>query len=69
MMTYTNDHRHSFHTTTERKKDVDNSSSITEHEETISHHTDWKNFRVLWGDNNVYCLLIHESLIIRAHEP
>ena len=68
-MTNTNDVRQSFHTTTERKKDVDTSSSIAEHEETTGHHMDWRNFRIVWRDNNVYRLLIKESLIIKAHEP
>ena len=53
----------------ERTKNGDSSSSIAEHEESTGHHMDWKNFRVLWRDNNVYRLLIKESLVIRAHEP
>ena len=68
-VTNTNDDRQSFHTTTERKKDIDTSSSIAEHEETTGHHMDWRNFRIVWRDNNVYRLLIKESLIIKAHEP
>ena len=68
-VTNTNDVRQSFHTTTERKKDIDTSSSIAEHEETTGHHMDWLNLRIVWRDNNVYRLLIEESLIIKAHEP
>ena len=30
---------------------------------------DWKNFRIVWRDSNVYHLLIKESLVIRAYEP
>ena len=69
MVTNTNDVRQSFRATTEPKKDVDNSSSIAEHEKTTGHHMDWKSFRIVSRDNNVYRLLIKESLIIRAHEP
>ena len=69
MVTNTNDVRQSFRATTERKKDVDNSSSIAEHEETTGHHMDWKSFRIVSRDNNVYRLLIKDSLTIRAHEP
>ena len=70
-VTNTNDDRQSDHTTKtkERTKNVDNSSSIAEHEESTGHHMDSKNFRVVWRDSNVYCLLIKESLIIKAHEP
>ena len=57
-VTNTNDVRQSFHTTTERKKDIDTSSSIAEHEETTSHHMNWNNFRIVWRSNNVYRLLI-----------
>ena len=53
----------------DRTKEVDTSSLIAEHEETTGHHMDWKNFRIIWRDNNVYHLLIKESLIVRAHEP
>ena len=53
----------------ERKKDVDNFSSIAEHEGTTGHNMDWNSFRIVWRDNNVYRLLIKESLIIKAHEP
>ena len=38
-------------------------------EESTGHQMDWKNFRVVWRDSNVYRLLIKESLVIRAHEP
>jgi hypothetical protein len=55
-------------TTSERKKGVGTSASFAEHEETTGHHMDWKNFRIVWRDNNVYRLLIKESLIIGAHE-
>ena len=70
-VTNTNDDRQSDHTTKtkERTKNVDNSSSIAEHEETTGHHMDWRNCRIVWRDNNVCRLLIKESLIIRAHEP
>ena len=68
-VTNKNDDRQSIHTTAVRKKNVDTTSSIAEHEETTGHHMDWQNFRVVWRDNNVYCLLIEESLVIRAHEP
>ena len=69
--TNTNDDRQSDHTTKtkERTKNVDSSSSIAEHEESTGHQMDWKNFRVVWRDSNVYRLLIKESLVIRAHEP
>ena len=30
---------------------------------------DWNSFRIVWRDNNVYRLLIKESLIIRVYEP
>ena len=70
-VTNTNGDRQSDHTTKtkERTKNVDNSSSIAEHEESTDHQMDWKNFRVLLRDSNVYRLLMEESLVIRAHEP
>ena len=70
-VTNTNDDRQSDHTTKtkEQTKNVDNSSSIAEHEESTGHRMDWKNFRVVWRDSNVYRLLIKESLVIKAHEP
>ena len=70
-VTSTNDDRQSDHTakTKERTKNVDSSSSIVEHEGSTGHQMDWKNFRVVWRDSNVYRFLIKESLVIRAHEP
>ena len=68
-VTNKNDDRQSICTTAERKKKVDTSSSIAEHEETTGRHMDWQNFRIVWRDNKVYRLLIKDSLIIRAHEP
>jgi hypothetical protein len=70
-VTNTNDDRQSDHMTKtkERTKNGDNSSSIAEHEESTGHQMDWKNFRIVWRDSNVYRLLIKEALVIRAHEP
>ena len=70
-VTNTNDDRQNDHTTKtkERTKNVDNCSSIAEYEESTGHQMDWKNFRVVWRDRNVYRLLIKESWVIRAHEP
>ena len=61
-----NDDRQSDHTTKtrQRTKNVDNSSSISEYEESTGHQMDWENFRIVWRDSNVYRLLIKESLVI-----
>ena len=70
-VTNTNDVRQSDHRTKarERTKNAANSWSVAEHEESTGHRMDWKIFRALWRDNNVYRLLIKESLVIRAYEP
>jgi desulfoferrodoxin (superoxide reductase-like protein) len=44
-------------------------SSLAQHEKDTGHHINWVDFRVVWGDNHPYRLLIEESPLVQAHQP
>jgi hypothetical protein len=52
---------------TDDKKAVD--STLSKHEKDTEHLINWKDFRVVWRDENPYRLLIKESLLIQAYKP
>jgi hypothetical protein len=44
-------------------------STLSKHEKDTRYRINWKDFRVVWRDENRYRLLIKESLLIHAYKP
>jgi hypothetical protein len=44
-------------------------SALSKHEKDTGHRINWKDFRVVWRDEDPYRLLIKESLVIQAYKP
>ena len=53
----------------DKPKDEAILSALGQHEKDTGHHMNWKDFRVVWRDENPYRLLVKESLIIQAFKP
>jgi hypothetical protein len=53
----------------DKKKDKVILSALCKHEKDTEHHINWKDFRVVWRDENSYRLLVKESLVIQAYKP
>jgi hypothetical protein len=53
----------------DKKKDKVILSALCKHEKDTGHHINWKDFRVVWRDENTYRLLVKESLVIQAYKP
>jgi hypothetical protein len=54
---------------TDENKDSVILSALSKHEKDTGHHINWKDFRVIWRDENSYRLLVKESLVIQAYKP
>ena len=54
---------------TDKNEDKDILSALRKHEKDTGHHINWKDFRVVWRDENPYRLLVKESLVIQAYKP
>ena len=53
----------------DKKKDKVILSALCKHEKDTGHHINWKDFRVVWRDENSCRLLVKESLVIQAYKP
>jgi hypothetical protein len=43
--------------------------ALSKHEKDTGQHINWKDFRVVWRDENSCRLLVKESLVIQAYKP